>query len=422
MITLYNILQFFLLPILILPWAVLIMLVPEYRLRTMRRLGIGLQSGAKKKTKQKTIWLHALSVGEVTSALPLISGLRKKMPETKLVFSVTSQAGAETAQKLLHDKVDRIIPFPFDILPVIKRFIRIIRPDLFILVETDFLPNIIFTLKQQNIPTLLVNGRISEQSFRFYQRFSFFFKPLFANFQTLSMQTEKDKDKLINLDIDHRQIEALGNLKHDTALYSASGRHQPLSFGLPTYQHLLVAGSTHEGEEKILLQSYRQLKKEHPLLYLIIAPRIISRGKEIQTLAATMDLAANRRSQINAGGKDLFILDSLGELNSVYSHADVAFVGGSLVNKRGHNPIEPASYSIPVLFGTHMENFSEISDALLQAGGAIRVRNQNELTAVLQNILQDDQLHQKMGAAARACISSRQGVVERHIKLIQEML
>ncbi len=422
MIILYNILQFFLLPLLFFPLVVLILLVPEYRLRTLRRLGIGLQSGAKKNTKQKTIWIHALSVDEITSALPLLSGLRKKMPETELVFSTTSKAGSEIAEKLLHDKVDRIIPFPFDILPVIKRFIRVIKPDLFILVEIDFWPNFITTLKKQNIPTLLVNGRISEKSFRSYQRFSFVFKPLFASFQTLSMQTEKDKDKLISLDIDHRKIHTFGNLNYDTALYSASGRHQPLPFGLPKYQHLLVAGSTHEGEERILLQSYQQLKKEYPYLYLIIAPRIISRGKEIQALAATMDLAANRRSQINAGGKDLFILDSIGELNSVYSHADVAFVGGSLVRKGGHSPIEPASYTIPVLYGPHMENYSEISGALLQAGGAIRVRDQNELAAALQNILEDEQLQQKMGNAARACISSRQGVIERHIRLIKEML
>ncbi len=422
MIILYNILQLFLLPLLFLPLAVVILLVPEYRFRTMRRLGFGLQSGTKKRTKQKTIWIHALSVGEITSALPLLSGLRKKMPETELIFSTTSKTGAELAEKLLHDKVDRIIPFPFDILPVIKKFLSVLKPDLFILVETNFQPNFISTLKQQNIPILLVNGRISEKSFRSYKRFSFFFKPLLTSFQTLSMQTEKDKDKLISLDIDHRQIQTLGNLNYDTPLYSASGRHQSVSFSLPMYQHLLVAGSTHQGEERILLQSYRQLKKKYPLLYLIIAPQIISRGQELQSLAATMDLTANRHSRINAGGKDLFILDSIGELNSAYSHADIAFIGGSLVKKGGHNPVEPASYTIPVLYGPHMENFSEISDALLRSGGAIMVRDQNELTAALQNILKDDQHRQKMGDAARACASSRQGVVERHIKVIKEIL
>lgn len=421
MIILYNILQIILLPVLFVPLAIFVLLTPRYRSRTLSRLGIGLKPEAVA-SKRKTIWIHALSVGEVTSALPLISGLRKHMPEIKLVFSATSKAGAATAEKLLHDKVDRIIPFPFDIFPVIKKFLRVVKPDLFILVETDFWPNIISILGQQKIPTLLVNGRISEESFQSYQRFSFFFKPLFASFQTLSMQTEKDKDSLIKLGIDHKQIQTLGNLKYDTALYSASGRHQPVSFSLPAYQHLLVAGSTHEGEEKILLQSFRELKNKYPHLYLIIAPRIISRGKDIQALAKEMDLTANRRSQINAGGKDLFILDSIGELNSVYSHADVAFVGGSLVNKRGHNPIEPAIYSIPVLYGEHMEDFSEISDALLLTGGSIMVKDQTELTTTLENLLSNAQLRQKMGKASRACIINQQGVIDRHIRFIKEML
>ena len=421
MIILYNILQIILLPVLFIPLTIFVLLTPRYRSQALARLGIGLKSEAAD-NKGKTIWIHALSVGEVTSALPLISGLRKNIPDIRLVFSATSKAGAATAEKLLHDKVDCIIPFPYDISPVIKRFLRVVRPNLFILVETDFWPNIISVLGREKVSTLLVNGRISEESFQSYQRFSFFFKPLFASFQTLSMQTKKDKENLIKLGINHKQIQTLGNLKYDTALYSDSQRHQSLSFSLPSYQHLLVAGSTHEGEEKILLESFRELKKKYPHLYLIIAPRIISRGKDIQALAAAMNLAANRRSQINAGGKDLFILDSIGELNPVYSHADIAFVGGSLVNKRGHNPIEPAIYSIPVLYGKHMEDFSEISDALLLAGGSFMVKDQSELSTTLQKILENDQLRQQMGDASRACINSQQGVIERHIQLIKKML
>lgn len=422
MILFYNILQLLLLPLVLFPLAVIILCSRKYRLRTLKRLGFGLLSERKNGIYKKTIWIHALSVGEITSALPLITGLRKEFPETEIVLSATSKAGAEIAETLLRNTVDRIVPFPLDILPVIKRFLHVIQPDLFILVETDFWPNIISQCKRQNIPTLLVNGRISESSFRSYKRFSFFFKPLFANFKILSMQTEKDKKNLINLGINHEQTKTLGNLKYDTALYSASDRHQPVSFNLPGYEHLLVAGSTHEGEEKVLLQSYRELKKKIPSLYLIIAPRIVSRGKDIQALAATMGLTGNRRSQINAGGKDLFILDSIGELNCVYSHADVAFVGGSLVNKRGHNPIEPAIYSIPVLYGPHMEDFSEISEALLQAGGSQVIQDHNELTNVLQKILLDNQLRQTMGNAASACIIRQQGVITRHLNLIKEML
>jgi 3-deoxy-D-manno-octulosonic-acid transferase len=421
MIILYNILQIILLPIFFLPLTVLILLTPKYRLRTLQRLGMGLQSGAAKKEKT-TIWIHATSVGEVTSALPLVSGLCQEMPEVTLVFSASSKTGAEVAERLMKDKVDQLIPFPLDILPVINRFLRLVQPDLFILVETDFWPNIIARMRQQRIPTLLVNGRISEKSMRSYQRFSFFFRPLFASFHTLSMQTEKDRQNLIKLGVAQDQIQTLGNLKLDTALYSVSEKNQPISFTLPAHQHLFVAGSTHEGEEKILLQSYLQLKKEHPHLYLVIAPRDIRQGKTIQALAATMNLAANCRSQINAGGKDLFILDTIGELNSIYSHADFAFVGGSLVEKGGHNPIEPAIFSIPVLYGPHMEDFSEISDELLRAKGSIIVQDQQGLTANLLALLKDVQLLQKTGNAARICITEQQGVIKRHIRLIKEML
>lgn len=421
MIILYNILQLIVLPFLFLPLATVALLILKYRMRTLRRLGIGLKAGKKNKNR-KTIWIHALSVGEVTSALPLISGLRKEIPNVELVFSTATRAGSEVAEKLLHDKVDRFIPFPFDIFPVIKRFVGIVQPDLFILVETDFWPGILSALKQQKIPSLLVNGRISEKSMQSYGRFSFFFKPLFASFQTLSMQTEKDKDNLIALGIDHRQIETLGNLKYDTALYSTSSQNQPISFSLPPHEQLLVAGSTHEGEEEILLQSYKELKEKHPGSYMIIAPRDIHRGKAIQTLAATFNFQANCRSQINAGGKDILILDTIGELNHVYSHADMAFVGGSLVAQGGHNPIEPAIFAVPVLFGPHMEDFSEISDQLIEAGGAIMVRDNNELSTTLHNLLTKTTLRQETGDAARTFILSRQGVIKRHLNLIEEML
>ncbi len=421
MIILYNILQCLLLPVLFLPLVVLILAVPKYRLRTLRRLGFRLLPYRNAQLK-KTIWIHALSVGEVTSAIPLVIGLRKEMPELRLVFSASTRAGAQVAEKLLHDKVDCFLPFPLDILPVINRFLGVIKPDLFILIETDFWPNLLATLRRRNIPSLLVNGRISARSMRSYQRFPYIFRPLFSSFQALSMQTEKDRKNLIRLGVDQQQIHTLGNLKYDTALYSSQGGRQALSFSLPEQQLLLVAGSTHKGEEQILLHSYKKLKQDFPGLYLIIAPRDVDRGKEIQILANTMDLQANCRSQINAGGKDLFILDTIGELNSVYNHADLAFVGGSLVERGGHNPIEPAVFGVPVLYGSHMEDFSEISAELVLASGAIMVQNENELTVSLQRLLEDGALRKTSGEAAQACIVAQQGVINRHLRLIKELL
>lgn len=421
MIILYSIAQFVILSLLVLPLTAIILLVPKYRMRTLQRLGLGLSLTGKKKN-QKTIWVHALSVGEVTSALPLIAGLREAMPHVRLVFSASTRSGARLSEQILHTQVDHFIAFPLDFLPVVRRFIRIIEPDLFILVETDFWPAILYSLKRENIPSLLVNGRISEKSFLSYQRLSFLFRPLFASIQTLSMQTERDKDNLISLGIDHRQIETLGNLKYDTALYSSATKRQVISFNLPEYSSLLVAGSTHEGEEEVLLQSYQALREHHPGSYLIIAPRDISRGRDIQKLAATFNLQANCRSQINAGGKDLFILDTIGELNKVYSHASIAFVGGSLVPQGGHNPIEPAIFAVPVLFGPHMEDFSEISRQLLRVGGAIMVQNAAELTTEFQKMTQSPSFLLETGLAARTFVTEQQGVVQNHLHLIEAML
>jgi len=338
MILTYNLLQLLLLPLFFIPLLLIVVCTPKYRSRSLKRLGFGLKRRPIQ-VGRRVFWIHALSVGEVTSALPLIAGIRKEYPDAELFFSASSLAGAEVAEKLLHDKIDYFIAFPFDIRFIINHFLRRIQPDIFILVETDFWPNILSCLQRKKIQTFLVNGRISERSFRSYKRFTFFFRPMFSRFTALCMQTEKDRQNLIQLGVQKDTIHTPGNLKYDTALYSTDTRNQPISFVLPEHKQLIVAGSTHPGEEEILLKSYIELKGIFPDIYLIIAPRNIDSGAHIHALAHSLNLSANRRSQINAGAKDLFILDTIGELNSVYSHADIAFVGGSLVAKGGHNPI-----------------------------------------------------------------------------------
>ncbi len=236
------------------------------------------------------------------------------------------------------------------------------------------------------------------------------------------MQTEKDRQNFIRLGVNQIQIKNLGNLKFDTPLFFNTARNQPVSFTIPEHATLMVAGSTHEGEEEVLLQCYKELKVTFPDLYLIIAPHAISRGPAIHDLALQMELEANCRSLINAGGKDLFILDSIGELNIAYSHAQLAFIGGSLTKKGGHNPIDAAVFSIPVLFGPHMDDFSVISDELILTGGAIKIQNQTELTTKIRTLLQSSTLLLEYGTAANRYITTKQGVIQNHIALIQEIL
>jgi len=424
MLTLYNITQIIFL-IITLPFLLaVVLLTPKYRLRTWKRLGFGLRSQIKhtKKEERKTIWIHALSVGEVTSALALISGVRNRFPEAFLVFSTSTSSGAKVAEQLMADHADILIPFPLDILPVTAFFIKLIQPDLFILVETDFWPNILTCLQRKKIPVMLVNGRISHKSMASYRRFAFFFRPLFQTFHHLCMQTETDRVRMIDLGVPEDRVLTLGNLKFDTPLITASSTLQEEPMVLPDDSLLLIAGSTHKGEEEIILSAYVRLRTAYPNLFLIIAPRDISRGKEIQELARTKGITVSCRSDKPEHSQRLLVLDTIGELAGCYRFADIAFVGGSLRHKGGHNPIEPAVMGAPVLFGPHMEDFAEISQDLLTAGGAIRVGGEESLFQAADTWLSDVRLRKEAGLAALKCVENQQGVIERHLQLIQAIL
>jgi 3-deoxy-D-manno-octulosonic-acid transferase len=424
MLIFYNLIQLTFLVISLPFLLALVLLTPRYRLRTWHRLGFGLRTlvERQKKGAGKTIWVHGLSVGEVTSALPLVSGIRNRFPDAFLVFSAATRSGAKVAEQLLADHIDLFIPFPLDILPVTAFFVRLIRPDLFILVETDFWPNFLTCLQRHNIPAMLVNGRISHRSMASYRRFSFFFKPIFCTFRHLCMQTETDRVNMIDLGVPDGRVHTLGNLKFDTPLITGSSQPQEAPISLSDNSLLLVAGSTHKGEEEIILAVYVRLKAAYPHLFLVIAPRDISRGKEIQGLAAAKGITGTCRSEGKQSGQKLLVLDTIGELANCYRFADIAFIGGSLLPRGGHNPIEPAVMGAPVLFGPHMEDFAEISQDLLTAGGAKRVGGEESLFQAVDIWLADARLRQDAGLAALRCVEKQQGVIERHLQLIQTLL
>jgi len=424
LLALYNIVQLALLALSLPFLLAVVLLTPKYRLRTWQRLGFGLRSLVKSKRKgaHKTIWIHGLSVGEVTSALPLISGIRNRFPEALLVFSASTSSGARVAEQILADRADLFIPFPLDILPVTAFFVKRIRPDLFILVETDFWPNILSCLQRNDTPIMLVNGRISHTSMASYRRFSFFFKPLFLSFRHLCMQTEADRANMIDLGVSEDRVHTLGNLKFDTPLVARSTTSHEPPIEMPDDSLLLIAGSTHKGEEKIILAAYVRLRETFSNLFLIIAPRDINRGKEIQELAAARGVTGTCRSKGGRNDQRLLVLDTIGELAGSYRFADIAFIGGSLVPKGGHNPIEPAVMGAPVLFGPYLEDFAEVGQDLLTAGGALRVGGEESLFQTISTWLADARLRKEAGLAALKCVEKQQGVIERHLQLIQTSL
>ncbi len=423
MFVLYNSLQFAFLLVFFPILTLFVACGSKYRDRIPARLGAGIAHRlATHKPAARTIWVHALSVGEVTSAVPLLRGLRAKYPADRIVVSVTTRSGKKVADALLGSTADCIIDGPIDLLPVVLRFIKYIRPDLFILVETDFWPNLLICLKKNGIPAILVNGRVSEKSMILYQRLRFFFNPMFQCFSFLSMQTQRDKKKMMLLGISPEKLPILGNLKFATRPQISSHSLSPIAGLLPKDRIIFIAGSTHPGEEQILIEAYCQLRTIHPELFLLVTPRDPNRAREIVDLAARHGLLASLRSSGVFLPADMFILDTIGELVDFYAVADLAFVGGSLVNKGGHNPVEPATMAIPVLFGPHMEDFSEIADDLVTAGGAVGIIDKQKMTKVLAELLNDPNRRARMGQAAQKCVLERHDIITNHLDLIGKFL
>ncbi len=403
------------------------LLKKKYRGRTLQRLGLTLRKQLPKNAGSTVpvIWIHALSVGEVTSALPLIIGLRQRYPDALLYFSTTTSTGRETARQLSKGIVDSVFFSPFDVFFTLQHFLNLINPSLFVLVETDLWPGWLYCLKKRGVPALLVNGRFSKKSLTTYHRFRLLFRPMFDCFSLISMQTRQDAKTLQHIGIPADRITTLGNLKFDAALSnnsSASPKIRRTDLHLPQDCPLLICGSTHKGEEKILFTALWEIKKKIPNFHLLIAPRDISRTGEIEMLAREYNLSSSRRSLVSEESTDILILDTLGELASCYRLADITFIGGSLVPAGGHNPLEAATCGRPVLFGPFMDDFTEISQDLIAAGGAQVVSTSDELVEQILSLLNSPQRATAMGAAAKKIVRKNQGVVQRHLDVIEQLL
>jgi len=387
--------------------------------RTLERLGLRTRQVREKLSAAApgpVIWMHALSVGEVTSALPLVKGIRESVRPVRIVFTAATRSGRELAEQLIAPHVDLVLFSPLDFPCAVRRYLDAIRPNLFILVETDFWPNWLHQLRRRQIPAMLVNGRISEKSFAAYRRFALFFRPMFRCFSLLSMQTAQDRDKMIALGIPAERLVCFGNLKYDLSASRAA------AFALPAFSSgpVWICGSTHPGEEELIFSAFKKLAGAS--LRLIIAPRKIERGGELLKLTRSFGLNAVLRSSGDAVAEScVLILDTIGELAGCYSLARLAFIGGSLVDEGGHNPIEAAAQGVPVLFGAHTEDFAEIARDLVNCGGA-KVVTAETLAETAAAILSDDALHEAMSGAARQLVEQQRGGMERHVQAVRELL
>jgi len=370
---------------------------------------------------QNPIWIHAVSVGEVVAARPLVEELRQAFRDKQIVLSTVTSTGNKVAQAIVNNP-DNLFYLPFDFSFAVKKTIKRLKPALVILMETEIWPNLISYLRQNNVPVILMNARISDKSYRGYTSIKFFIAPVLRKINLFCAQTQRDAQRLISLGVSPEKIVVTGNMKFDLKIPFATLEKKDL--GLGQTDQLIVAGSTHPGEEKIMLHIFKDLRSEFKNLALLLAPRHPERAKEVACLARGLGLKTLFFSQIKEQKGDIhdriFILDKIGELAGLYRLADLVFVGASLVNKGGHNIIEPAQFAKPIIVGAHTQNFREIVDYFLQHQALLQVPGAKELKETIKNLLSDTRQREALSQKANQILRLNQGATQRNVELLRK--
>jgi len=429
MFWLYNVLWLLAFPGVILYLALRRSLTGKYCQNLGPRLGVGLKA-LTKPIRGEVIWVHALSVGEVLSVVSLVHTLRKEFPNYKILISTTTESGQHVARQKLTSLDCHFLYMPLDFWWLMQRTVKSIGASLFVLVETDLWPNLFWCLARAATPIILVNGRLSNRSFPRYRLWRSFFSQAFNTIDVFSMQSQEDARRVEMLGVEVAKIRVTGNLKFDQPMVkNAAQEREELIRELEWIQPSLtwVAGSTHPGEEDIILRVYSRLRREVADLCLILAPRNQQRFEEVFKLALQSGWQTLLRSQLDAGkGRgaqmDVLILDTIGELAHFYSLGDFAFVGGSLVPLGGHNPLEAAQRGLPVVFGPHMENFRDIASILTESGGGFQIADENKLFAQLRAWLTEPAVAKEQGQKAQQALQLHQGAVGRNLEVIRSIL
>ena len=374
---------------------------------------------------QAPIWLHAVSVGEVLAAVRLVEELRARFPGRGWVVSTVTAAGREVAERKLKDGRTQLLYLPWDLTPIVRRAIRRIRPSLFLCLETELWPALFRELARAGVPVAVVNGRISPATYGRYLLARPFMERSLAPVTLFLAQSPQDARRLAAIGAAKDRLVVVGNLKWDLPALMPSDELGPKRLrallGLAEGDLLWVGGSTHPGEERLLLQVYTALKKEFPRLQLLLAPRHPERAAAIEQEIRAAGLPPVLRSGLGGAdlnGQGVVVLDTLGELAAFYGAADVVFVGGSLVPHGGHNLVEPAALARPIVAGPHLHNFQSVSDALRQANGMIVARSAEELQRAVRRLLEEPLQAQALGRRARAVFEENQGAVRRAADLI----
>jgi 3-deoxy-D-manno-octulosonic-acid transferase len=387
---------------------------PDYSKPWLERFGIYSEAYI-----QNVIWFHAVSVGEVEALYPLVELFLNRHPEIPILITTTTPTGSACVKKKLQNRVAHVY-LPYDLPLVIHQFMKTFKPIKTVIMETEIWPNLYNYCGHAKIPLYLINARLSEKSARGYQKAAALFKSSLQNLAICAVQTKNDADRFVKIGVLPDKIINMGNMKFDVAISDEMiSEAISLKQALFPDRFVLVAASTHEGEEVIFIELFEELQLAISNITLLIAPRHPERFNEVKELAQKKGLSVSRRTgpKIKDVTSDVYLLDTLGELKLFYGAADIAFVGGSLVPVGGHNVLEPAAMGVPVLFGHHMDNFLTIANEMLTAEAAIQCSAQTLKTTLL-NLYHNKELSALLVENARVFVKQNKGATEHIYKVL----
>lgn len=421
-----------------------ILLLPRFAIDAMRsgkyvtglrqRLG---QLPAIDTSNKQVIWLHCVSVGETQAARSLVRALRAEYPDHRLVVSTTTVTGQQVARDLFAEDAALVFYFPVDLAWIVRRVLRVLKPSAVLIMETELWPRLLRECRKRAIPVALLNGRISEKSFRRYRKIQPFMRYVLSDLTIALMQSEKDAARIRELGLPDVRIALPGNLKFDSAETAIDERVTAElrgRFGFDGTRPLIVAASTHASEERVLIEALKRMKHSDPARHtrLLIAPRHPERFAEVAALLEGSDFTWSCRSSEPSerdATSDIVLLDTVGELRTVYPLAQVVFVGGSIASFGGHNMLEPAATGACVITGPHTENFAAITKALLDEGALIQLPETSaaidasaQLAAVFTKLLAEEAARSEMGERAREVCRQNAGATERTMQMLSPIL
>lgn len=364
---------------------------------------------------EKVILIHGVSVGEILSLEKLIHSIKNTFTDCKIVITTGTVTGQQIASKKYFEAADFITYFPLDIWDACQKFIKTIKPSIVLIAETELWPNFALSCKTNNVPLYIINGRISDKSFPLYSKFAKLTHLILRNYNAIFTQSEEDKQRFINLGASPKTTEVMKNLKFEIEKKACD-----INLKNPGSK-VLIAGSTHKGEDEIIIKAYKQLRSKIIDLRLILAPRHLTRLNDVKAILKKEGLSYGLRSN-NDHFEDykVIILDTLGELSKAYALADVAFIGGSFNNTGGHNPLEALIHSKPVVSGPSIKNFKDIYSILTKENVAFIANNEAKLYQILEKLFDDNSYYESISAKCTECFEKNRGAIEFLINKIKK--